>query len=155
MTRQRLRYTRGMFSYPYPRPALTADVVAVRPGTEAIEVLLIRRGHDPFVGMWALPGGFVEEWESPEGAARREFAEETGAAWRGELRLVGVFGNRGRDPRGWTVACAYLAQMDEQDVELELAPADDASEAAWFPARALPPMAFDHQEIVAAALEIV
>lgn len=142
-----------MYTYPYPRPALTADIVAVRGGADSREVLLIRRGHEPFRGLWALPGGFVEEWELPEWAARREFAEEVGSAWSGPLVLVGVFSKRGRDPRGWTVAAAYLALVGSH--EIELSPGDDADEAAWFPVDALPPVAFDHDEIVAAALGMI
>jgi len=147
---QALRYTRCMYEYPYPRPALTSDVVALRACAGGREVLLIRRRWEPFAGLWALPGGFVEEWELPEDAARREFAEETGIAWQGELSLVGVFAKRGRDPRGWTVTTAYLARLD--GCEYTLAPADDADDARWFPAAELPPMAFDHDTVVEAAL---
>ena len=140
-----------MFTYQYPRPALTADTVALRDAGGVLEVLLIQRRHDPFAGQWALPGGFVDEYESPAEAARRELAEETGVAWEGELTLVGVFSKRGRDPRGWTVACGFVAMLDTPDVDL--VPADDAADARWFPVVALPPVAFDHHEIVAAALE--
>lgn len=146
-----MRYTRGMFTYQYPRPALTADVVALRDSAGVLEVLLICRRHDPFAGLWALPGGFVDEWELPEAAARRELAEETGIVWSGGLSLVGVFARAGRDPRGWTVACAYAALLDGPGPQLS--PADDAADARWFPVVALPEVAFDHHEIVAAALE--
>lgn len=141
-----------MYTYPYPRPALTADVVALRDEGGVLEVLLIQRRHDPFKDLWALPGGFVDEWEAPEAAARREFAEETGVRWDGPLTLIGVFSKKGRDPRGWTVACAYLASLEGDE---ELVAADDAADARWFPVVALPPVAFDHHEIVAAALELV
>lgn len=146
-----MRYTPSMFSYDYPRPALTADIIALRDSAGVLEVLLIQRKHDPFAGLWALPGGFVDEWELPEDAARREFAEETGVTWTGPLVLAGVFGKKGRDPRGWTVACAYIALL-EGDAPA-LAPADDAADARWFPVVALPDVAFDHHEIVAAALD--
>lgn len=142
-----------MYRYDHPRPALTADVVALRATGATHEVLLIKRRFEPFSGQWALPGGFVEEWELPEDAARREFAEETGVAWTGALTLVGVYSKKGRDPRGWTVATAYLARV--ADEAFDLAPADDAAEAAWHPISALPSMAFDHHEIVEAALRIV
>src|SRR5437899_2742525 len=65
------------FTYDYPRPAVTVDVVIVSDEREP-RVLLIRRKHDPFAGMWALPGGFIEMEESLEAAARRELHEETG-----------------------------------------------------------------------------
>ena len=136
--------------YDFHRPALTADVVAIA-GTAAPRVLLIRRGHDPFVGQWALPGGFVDEWERPEDAARRELAEETGLAHTGPLAIVGVYGEPGRDPRGWTVSAVYLALLED---EVAVDGGDDAAEAAWFGADALPPLAFDHQLIIADALAL-
>jgi len=136
--------------YDFHRPALTADVVAIA-GTAAPRVLLIRRGHDPFVGQWALPGGFVDEWERPEDAARRELAEETGLAYTGPLAIVGVYGEPGRDPRGWTVSAVYLALLED---EAAVDGGDDAAEAAWFGADALPPLAFDHQLIIADALAL-
>jgi len=144
-----VRYTSGMYTYPFPRPALTADVVAVRGGAGAYEVLLIERGHGPFKGQWALPGGFVDEYEQAEDAARREFAEETGITWTGDLTLLGVFGKRGRDPRGWTVATAYLARVADADAQARAG--DDAADARWFPFDALPPVAFDHDEVIAVA----
>jgi len=75
----------------------------VRPGG-IDSVLLVRRGNEPFKDEWALPGGFVDESERPEDAGRRELAEETGLSYEGPLRLVGVYGDPGRDPRGWTVS---------------------------------------------------
>lgn len=147
-----MRYTRRVYTYPYPRPALSADIVALREAGGVLEVLLIQRRHDPFAGLWALPGGFVEEWELPEAAARREFREETGVRWEGALALVGVFGKKGRDPRGWTVSCAYAARLEGSE---KLAAADDAADARWFPVSSLPQVAFDHHEIVSAALDLM
>ena len=141
-----------MHTYEYPRPALTADIIAVRGEAPTHEVLLIQRRYDPFAGQWALPGGFVDEYELPVDAARRELAEETGVAWDGELTLVGVFGKKGRDPRGWTVATAFLAIVDR---EVRVEAADDAAEARWFPVDGLPPLAFDHGEIIAAGLGLL
>lgn len=134
----------------YARPALTADVVAVHAGGVP-KVLLVRRGNEPFAGRWALPGGFVDEGELPEGAARRELAEETGFAFAGDLALVGVYGEPGRDPRGWTVSVAYLAMVAG---EASVAGGDDAAEARWFAVGELPPLAFDHDVIVADALAL-
>lgn len=142
-----------MYTYPFPRPALTADVVAVRDASGAFEVLLIERGHGPFKGQWALPGGFVDEYEQAEDAARRELAEETGIVWTGELTLLGVFGKRGRDPRGWTVATAFLARVGEAGVHAGAG--DDAADVRWFPLDALPPVAFDHDDIIAVARELL
>jgi ADP-ribose pyrophosphatase YjhB (NUDIX family) len=102
-------------------------------------------------GVWALPGGFVDEGERVVEAARRELAEETGLIWEGPLVPVGTFGDPDRDPRGWTVSAAYLA-----DIGLEtptVVGGDDAAEAVWCFVDALPSdLAFDHSEIIAAAL---
>ena len=137
--------------YDFHRPALTADVVAIARAGDP-RVLLIRRGNPPFEGQWALPGGFVDEGERPEDAARRELAEETGLIHGGPLTIVGVYGEPGRDPRGWTVSAVYLAVLA---AEAEVGGADDAAEARWFDARELPPLAFDHHLIVADALAML
>ncbi len=134
--------------YDFHRPALTADVVAIATGA-APRVLLVQRGNPPFEGQWALPGGFVDEGERPEDAARRELAEETGLAFSGILRIVGVYGEPGRDPRGWTVSAVYLAVLEDTP---DVAGDDDAAAAAWFVADELPLLAFDHHLIVADAL---
>ena len=137
--------------YDFHRPALTADVVAFARGADGPTVLLSRRGNPPFAGQWALPGGFVDEWEPPQDAARRELAEETGLDFGGPLQIVGVYGEPGRDPRGWTVSAVYLAALD---AEAEVDGSDDAAEARWFSAHDLPSLAFDHHLIVADALEV-
>jgi 8-oxo-dGTP diphosphatase len=137
----------------YERPALTVDVLLMSPLDGVLKLLLIQRGHAPFVGRWALPGGFVEPNEAPEDAARRELCEETGVVVK-DLIQVGGFGAPGRDPRGWTVSLAYLALMPAPRVaEQAIAAADDAAQVAWFPAYAPPEMAFDHADIVQIALE--
>jgi 8-oxo-dGTP diphosphatase len=134
----------GKFSYDYPRPALTVDVVIctreVRP-----RVLLIKRKKDPFVSRWALPGGFVDEGESLSDAARRELKEETGVAVE-ELEQLYTAGDPGRDPRGWTVSVAFLARGDAK--KLKAKAADDAADVGWFPLDELPAMAFDHAMIL-------
>ena len=131
--------------YDYPRPALTVDVAAVTRGRTP-RVLLIRRKHDPFAGAWALPGGFVDENEPLEQAARRELREETGVEVADLAQLVTV-GNPGRDPRGWTVSVVYLARLDRNAVTATAA--DDAAEADWFPLGKLPELAFDHAAVLA------
>jgi 8-oxo-dGTP diphosphatase len=127
-------------------PKLTADVVGL--ATEPPSVLLIRRRNPPFDGCWALPGGFVDERERTRHAAARELAEETGIA-AGDLRLVGVYDAPDRDPRGWTVSVVYLARFARQ---VAAAGADDADDARWWGLDELPPLAFDHAEVVADAV---
>lgn len=137
------------FNYPYPRPALTVDAVLATRERKP-RVLLIRRKHDPFADKWALPGGFVDENEPLERAARRELKEETGLEIA-DVEQLAAFGDPGRDPRGWTVSVAFLARVDADALKPQAA--DDAAETAWFPLDNLPPLAFDHADILARARE--
>lgn len=128
---------------------LTADCVVVR---HRAEVLLVRRGNEPYKGCWALPGGFMEMDESIERCAVRELMEETGlAADEKRLRLIGVYSAPGRDPRGRTVTAAYSIDVEDDP---QATAGDDAAEVRWWPVSALPPLAFDHAEIIAAALAL-
>ena len=122
-------------------PKLMVDVVI--PSGRGI--VLIRRAGDPFEGQWALPGGFVEVGETVEAAAAREAAEETGLAV--ELaRLVGVYSDPGRDPRGHNVSVAFLARV----VGGDLVAATDAAEVAVLDPDSVE-LAFDHRRIIADA----
>lgn len=129
---------------------VTVDVVifAVRGG--ALDVLLVRRGIPPFLGRWAIPGGFVLEEESVEGAARRELREETGVS-DVYLEQLYTFGDPGRDPRGRVVTVAYFALIAADRAPLKAG--TDAADARWFPMAKLPPLAFDHRRILDYALE--
>ena len=122
-------------------PKLMVDVVIA--SEEGI--VLIRRAGDPFEGQWALPGGFVGVGETVESAATREAAEETGLAV--ELaRLVGVYSDPERDPRGHNVSVAFLARV----VGGDLVAATDAAEVAVLDPDSVE-LAFDHRRIVADA----
>lgn len=140
-----------MYTYEYPHPAFSADVALFCGDDADRRVLLIRRGFDPFVGSWALPGGFVNEGELVESAARRELTEETGIEWPGGLVQAGAFGDPGRDPRGWTVSVAYAAWVGE--LPLRATPGDDAAEVAWHRLDDLPALAFDHDRVLARCVE--
>jgi 8-oxo-dGTP diphosphatase len=137
------------FIYKYPRPALTVDCVVFGLDGEDLHVLLIRRAGEPFAGMWALPGGFVDMDETLEQAALRELREETGLE-RVSIEQLHTFGAIDRDPRGRTVSVVYFALVKKADYKPK---ADtDASAAAWHPVSKLPPLAFDHDDIIATAL---
>lgn len=144
-------FTMTSYSYDYPRPAFTCDTVVFAGPARARKVLLIQRGAEPFIGCWALPGGFIDEGERPVEAARRELAEETGLIWEGPLVPVGAFGDPGRDPRGWNVSAVYLAEIGLETPTV--VGRDDAVAAAWYFTDELPAnLAFDHAEIITAAL---
>lgn len=122
------------FSYKYPRPAVTCDCVIFTLRGEDLAVLLIQRGGDPFQGHWALPGGFVNDNESLERAAKRELQEETGLSNPAPLVQIGAYGDPGRDPRGHTVTIAFATFLV---AEAKVTAADDAAAAEWHPVKNL------------------
>ena len=133
-----------------PGIQVTVDVVifALRDGV--LQVLLIQRGIPPFEGRWALPGGFVLEHESVDEAARRELEEETGVR-DVYLEQLYTFGEPNRDPRGRVVTVAYYALLTTEAATPVAG--TDAGAAQWMPARRHPPLAFDHDRILAYAIE--
>lgn len=138
------------YTYQYPRAALTVDCVVFGYDAAALKVLLIQRDLDPFAGKWALPGGFVQLDETLDEAAWRELREETGV---GDLYLeqLYTFGALARDPRERVVSVAYYALVNL--FRHQLTAASDARNAAWFAVGDTPPLAFDHQQILAMALQ--
>lgn len=138
------------YTYPYPHPALTVDIVLFRAGEPGPEVLLIQRRHPPYADCWALPGGFVDQDEPLEAAARRELFEETHLADM-DIRQLAAFGEPGRDPRGWTVSVAYWGWVNQGAIAARAG--DDAAQAVWWPVEALPPLAFDHAKILRVACQ--
>ena len=139
------------YCYDYPRPAVTVDLVAFALAGDSLRTLFIRRKHDPFAGHWALPGGFLEMDESIEAAARRELKEETGLEVAGPVELIGVYGTPGRDPRGRTISFAHAAVVPGGIPAVS--GGDDAAEASWLDPKSLHGLAFDHDEILAKALD--
>ena len=133
-----------MFTYEYPRPALTADIVLFN--LERTQVLLIRRGNEPYKDCWAFPGGFFDMTDRDiEHTAARELQEETGLDDI-PLTMACVASREGRDPRGRTVSVIFTACVDPNSVSPR--GGDDAAEARWWPLNALPPLAFDHSEVL-------
>lgn len=136
------------YCYRHPHPAVTTDVVLFTIRGGQLMLLLIRRGQPPFEGRWALPGGFLEIDEDPISGAARELAEETGVTGL-TLEQFHTFGAVARDPRERVISIAHLALAAPR--QLQVAAGDDAADARWFPFAALPDLAFDHEEIIAAA----
>jgi len=128
-------------------PTLTTDCVVF---DARGYVLLIRRKYEPFRGCYALPGGFVDVGEPLEHACRRELKEETGLDV-GALRLIGVYSEPDRDPRGHTCSVAYLAGVERADVHA----GDDAAAAEWVADWRAQSLAFDHAQILGDAEKLL
>jgi 8-oxo-dGTP diphosphatase len=128
------------YCYDYPRPSVSVDILIIADK----KILLIERKNDPFKGVWALPGGFVEENEDLFDAACRELKEETGIE-NVTLKQFGAFGKPGRDPRGHTISIGFMAILP---TVVKATAGDDANKAKWFSVDNLPMLAFDHTEII-------
>jgi 8-oxo-dGTP diphosphatase len=124
---------------------VTVDAVVFTVRDGVLEVLLVERGKEPFAGMRALPGGFIDPDEALETAVARELEEETGLADL-HLEQFHTFGDPGRDPRGRTISVAYMALANWEWYKPR--PGDDAAGAGWVPVESLPGLAFDHSRII-------
>ena len=124
----------------YERPSVAADMVIFTVLEEEEEnyrklpecslcLLLIQRGGHPYLGDWALPGGFVRPGETTKAAAKRELREETGLD-QVYLEQLYTFSDPGRDPRTWVMSCAHMALIDGTKIRLKAG--DDADNAQWF-----------------------
>ena len=136
--------SKDMYSYKYPHPAVTADCIVFGRKEGEAAVLLVQRKHEPCRGQWAFPGGFMNIDEPADAAARRELAEETGLRVD-NVRQVGAYTAVNRDPRERVITIAYCAFVEGTPA---VAGADDAERAVWFKLSELPPLAFDHAEIL-------
>jgi 8-oxo-dGTP diphosphatase len=139
-----------MYTYEYPRPAVTVDALVFRKTGTDVEILLIKRGNPPFKEMWAVPGGFIDMDETPETAASRELQEETGITGI-DLYQYHTYGAVNRDPRHRTISIAYAGMIGNGLQQAK--GGDDAAAAAWFSVNGLPLLAFDHKEVVSDAID--
>jgi 8-oxo-dGTP diphosphatase len=141
----------------FPAFAVTVDVVILTMADGGVlQVLLVRRGQEPFEGMWAIPGGFKRPDETLDQAARRELSEETGVDVPSLLTQFGAYGDPGRDPRMNVVTVGYLAVLREVGA---IVAGTDAAHAALVPVSDILEerieLAFDHLRIARDAVERV
>jgi 8-oxo-dGTP diphosphatase len=140
-----------LYTYSHPRPSVAVDVAIIRPIQDDYQILLIQRAQEPFRYMYALPGGFVGMEESLEEAAQRELFEETGVKIQ-DLIQVHTFSDPSRDPRGRVISTCFGGVL-ETNIEIELKAGDDAARAEWFNLVDLPPLAFDHQNVIQTVID--
>lgn len=123
----------------YKKPSITVDGAIIKNNN----ILLIKRKNNPYKNCWALPGGFVEYGERTEDAVIREIKEETGLK-TSIKKLIGVYSDPNRDPRGHTISVVYLLKITGG----ELKSGDDAADAEFFDCNSLPKLSFDHDVII-------
>lgn len=141
MTQEEKEYLSHYSIANYERPSVATDIVAFSilddgkresiriPQKKKLQVLLIQRATYPYKNHWALPGGFCKPKEDVIDTAKREFYEETGLKDT-YLKLIGVYGNPDRDPRGWIISNTFMALVD--GAKCNIYAGTDAWEAQWF-----------------------
>ncbi len=133
-----------MYTYKYPRAALTTDAIVYVEEKDSTFVLLIQRGNEPYKNKWALPGGFIEMDETLEQACIRELEEETGLKVE-QMKQFRTYDAIDRDPRHRTISVVHSVVLKEKQ---PVNGSDDAAQAAWFSVDLLPELAFDHGQIL-------
>ena len=133
-----------MYTYQYPRAALTVDAIVLAKKEWQLFVLLIERGKEPFLHKWALPGGFINMDETLEQACIRELHEETGLSLE-KMQQFRAYDAINRDPRHRTISVVFWVELGRTE---SVQGSDDASKAEWFPISDLPKLAFDHDKIL-------
>jgi 8-oxo-dGTP diphosphatase len=140
---------KGEYTYPFPRPMVTADAL-VYTNESPRRVLLVQRKHAPWEGHWAMPGGFCEIDETLEQAVERELEEETGITGL-KFEQFKTVSTVDRDPRGRVITTVFLAEANPATMNPKAS--DDAAAVQWWPMDNLPAMAADHGQIIYLARE--
>ncbi len=135
------------YTYRHPHPAVTTNVVIFTLLDERLRLLLVKRPREPFMGYWALPGGFIDLDEDLEASAMRALARETGITGV-YLEQLYTFGRPDRDPRERVITVAYYALVPSDRVRLR-----EDNSVGWFPVESRPKLALDHDEIVQRAMQ--
>jgi len=141
---------KGKYTYEYPRPAVTTDCVIFGFDDGELKILLIERGIEPYLGKWALPGGFIDMDENAESCARRKLVQETGLK-NIYMEQLYTFSAVNRDPRYRVVSIAYYALVKLSDYHAQAG--TDATRIEWFSISDVPELAFDHTDILQKAKE--
>lgn len=134
-----------------PKFHVGVDCIIFAVDNERLKVLLVRRDFEPEKGKWSLIGGFVQEEESVDDAARRVLRELTGLD-NVFIRQLAAFGAVDRDPGARVVSVAYFALLNMKDVDHE---AIQSHKAQWVDVDNVPPLGFDHTEMIEKALEVM
>ncbi len=134
-----------LYTYAYPRPSVTVDIIVTKKENKSEYILLIERKNEPYKNQWALPGGFIDINEEIETAAFRELKEET-SIYDIKLKQLHTFGKPGRDPRGRTISVIYTGELI--NLNQKVVAGDDAKALRWFNIKDIPDMAFDHKNII-------
>ena len=143
---------KGKYVYEWPRPMVTVDAVVLRRLKNGMQVLLIKRGKEPFKDCWSLPGGFIEMDEELEDAAARELKEEAGISGI-RLEQLRTYGTVGRDPRGRQISVVFWGMAKGKK---KIKAGDDAANVKWFSVKNLPKkMGFDHRRIIGDTIKIL
>jgi 8-oxo-dGTP diphosphatase len=135
-----------LYTYQYPRPAVTVDIAIFMPKNGEFYLLLIQRAQEPYKRLYALPGGFMEINETLAEAATRELEEETGLKMP-SLTQVHTFSAVDRDPRGRVVSTCFAGMLTTSS-QTQIQARDDAAHLDWFNLNNLPPLAFDHAQVI-------
>lgn len=133
---------------------VTTDVVIFTIKDGKLKVLLVRRAHEPFKGKWAIPGGFIRISETIDAAALRILKEKTNVQ-NIYLEQLYTFGDPLRHPTARVITCAYFALIRSDDIVLSFEDNSEITEVEWHPVYELPPLAFDHKEIIEYSLKRV
>lgn len=115
----------------YENPSCTVDIVLMTVSEDVLKLLLIKRRNHPWIGQWALPGGFVNMDEDLDVAAARELEEETHITQNTYFHQLYTLGTVNRDPRTRIISTVYFSMTPEENIKNTYA-GDDAKEAEWF-----------------------
>jgi 8-oxo-dGTP diphosphatase len=144
------KMTKEPNAHEYFNPGVTVDVAIFTIEDGALKILLVKRAGEPFKGTSALPGGFIREGKTAEDTAFRILKEKAGVEGV-YIEQLYTFDAPNRDPRGQILSIAHFALVPKE--ELDIRENERTEKPRFVPVGDLPPLAFDHSEIIAYALK--